>query len=128
VKILGIQPTSFVDDYSEALIRIDTEDGKPLELRLSIEVLQDIVFRLGQALNFARQEALAKGTNLPISYSKVVDAKVQGLGRGVVGLGLATDDGLIQYFAVPTKLSAYLRPYMEKGEEISRVKAGSEQH
>ena len=120
MRVLGIEKASFTDDFSFVEVQLRTGQNQGLTLELATNVLQEGLVKLAAVLHSAQTDALTKGNNLDVYPANVADAKVQASkGSGVIGLGLSTEDGLTQYFALPVDLSAMLRQNLIKAEEIA---------
>ena len=120
MRVLGIEKASFTVDFSFVEVQLRTDQSQGLTLEFSTNVLQEALVKLAAVFHSVQTDALAKGNNLDVYAANVADAKVHASkGTGVVGLGLSTEDGLTQYFALPVDLSAKLRQNLIKAEEIA---------
>jgi hypothetical protein len=120
VRVLGIEKASFTEDFSFVEVQLRTDQSQGLTLEFSTNVLQEALVKLAAVFHSVQTDALAKGNKLDVYSANVADANVQASkGTGVVGLGLSTEDGLTQYFALPVDLSAKLRQNLIKAEEIA---------
>ena len=120
MRVLGIEKASFTEDFSFVEVQLRTDQSQGLTLEFSTNVLQEALVKLAAVFHSVQTDALAKGNKLDVYSANVADANVQASkGTGVVGLGLSTEDGLTQYFALPVDLSAKLRQNLIKAEEIA---------